>query len=192
MQALVEDTKRRMLNTSESVPAVVRREIIDKWGQKMLNSGHSLEEVRRNLISGLKGYERMKTKALKLNKPLHRSAKESAHVRRLKKLTGKSDWFRKVRSESLDDGEEHPSTSPPHHQHQGGDRGRQEAPQHPRGQPRADTVTQLRVTSVLFVEHTRGGALAGQLRTTLKRLEPMLNFRIKVVENAGKRVKECW
>ena len=56
VQALVEDTKRRLLNTSSKVSDSVKREIIDKWAQKMLNSGHGLSETRRNIISGIKGY----------------------------------------------------------------------------------------------------------------------------------------
>ena len=31
---------------------------VDNFGQKMLNSGHSLAEARSNLVSGLKGCER--------------------------------------------------------------------------------------------------------------------------------------
>ena len=43
VRALVEDTKRRLLNTSSKVSDSVKRKIIDKWAQNMLNSGHGQE-----------------------------------------------------------------------------------------------------------------------------------------------------
>ena len=47
------------------------------------------------------------------------------------------------------------------------------------------TNPQSRISTVLFVEQTRRGGLAAKMRETISRLEPMLGFRWKVVENAG-------
>ena len=44
---------------------------------------------------------------------------------------------------------------------------------------------QLRVSTVIFVEQSRRGELASKMRETLQRLEPLLGFKMKVVENAG-------
>ena len=44
---------------------------------------------------------------------------------------------------------------------------------------------QLRVSTVIFVEQSRRGELASKTRETLQRLEPLLGFKMKVVENAG-------
>ena len=44
----------------------------------------------------------------------------------------------------------------------------------------------MRVSSVLFVEQSKGGLLAKELRATVKRLSPMMGFTLKVVENAGR------
>ena len=44
---------------------------------------------------------------------------------------------------------------------------------------------ELRVSSVLFVEQSKGGSLAQSVMNTVRRLSPMLGFTIKVVENAG-------
>ena len=44
----------KMMNTSKGVKDSTRTEIIDKFAQKMLNSGHSLEVTRRNIMSGMK------------------------------------------------------------------------------------------------------------------------------------------
>ena len=94
VQALVEDTKRRLLNTSSKVSDSVKREIMDKWAQKMLNSGHGLSETRRNIISGIKGYYTKLKKAKACGKSIHQSAKSSEAARRKKKLVGKNFWFR--------------------------------------------------------------------------------------------------
>ena len=86
--------KRRLLTTSEDVPDRVRCNILDAFAQKMLNSGHSLKETRRNTLAGVKGYE-AKFKKAKFKKarqsssPMNRSAKQSSAGRRRKKLTGK-------------------------------------------------------------------------------------------------------
>ena len=45
-----------------------------------------------------------------------------------------------------------------------------------------------RISTVLFVEQTRRGGLASKMRETIARLEPMLGFRWKVVENAGTNI----
>ena len=47
----------------------------------------------------------------------------------------------------------------------------------------------LRTAAVLFVENTKGGELAERMRTTLKRIEPILGYRIKVVERSGTPLK---
>jgi hypothetical protein len=95
VQSLVNDVMRRMGNTSEQVDISVRHGVVDDFAQKMLNSGHSLAEVRRNLISGLKGYERKLAASRRPRGPsMNKSAEESSGSRRLKKLTGKSSWFK--------------------------------------------------------------------------------------------------
>ena len=47
----------------------------------------------------------------------------------------------------------------------------------------------LRTAAVLFVENTKGGELAERMRTTLKRIEPILGYSIKVVERSGTPLK---
>ena len=47
----------------------------------------------------------------------------------------------------------------------------------------------MQVRSVLFVEHTPGGMLAGRLREVLSGLEHILGFKIKVVERGGASLK---
>ena len=46
-------------------------------------------------------------------------------------------------------------------------------------------VQQLKTRSIMFVEQTKGSKLAKALREVLSRLEPMLGFRVKIVEKSG-------
>ena len=100
VQSLVQDVIRRMLNCSSHTTPATRREVIDKFGQKMINSGHTIEETRRNILSGLKGWKTKVKRCKAANKPVHKSAKESAAGRRIKKLVGKSSWFKEKRDKT--------------------------------------------------------------------------------------------
>ena len=57
--ALNQEMIRRMVNTSERVNLHQRLEIVDDYGQKLLNSEYSLKETRDTIIGGLKGCERL-------------------------------------------------------------------------------------------------------------------------------------
>ena len=56
MKTLSNDLTRRLLNTSESLDDEVRVEVINKYSQKLINSGYGVEQVRRIIINGIKGY----------------------------------------------------------------------------------------------------------------------------------------
>ena len=90
-----------MLNCSEYVNIDDRREVIDNFCQKMINSGHSVEEAKINLVSGLKGWKSKVERSKTNNTPLHRSASESSRSRRFKKLVGKSSWFKNKKSDEF-------------------------------------------------------------------------------------------
>ena len=47
----------------------------------------------------------------------------------------------------------------------------------------------MRVSSVLFVEQSKGGVLAKEIRSTVKRLTSMMGFTLKIVENAGSSLR---
>ena len=102
VQYLVQDVMRRMLNCSSHIPIVSRREVIDNFGQKMVNSGHTIQEVRRILISGLKGWRSKLDRRKTTNQPVHRSARQSSDSRRFKKLT----WFKEKKPSSQPDEED--------------------------------------------------------------------------------------
>ena len=96
IRCLSNDLIRRMSNTSELLEDGLRREIVDSYGQKLVNSGYGVEQARRIVLSGLKGYESKLVESRKVGgRPLHLKARESSARRYRKKLTAKSDWFRK-------------------------------------------------------------------------------------------------
>ena len=77
-------------------------EVVDNFGQKMLNSGHSLEDTRRNLVSGLKGWKNKVARCKSQGQPIHRTAKQSSVSRRIKKLVGKATWFLEQKGDGKD------------------------------------------------------------------------------------------
>ena len=48
---------------------------------------------------------------------------------------------------------------------------------------------EAKTAAVLFVENTKGGILAKNLREVMERLKPILGYSIKVVERAGTPLK---
>jgi hypothetical protein len=59
VRSLTNEVIRRMLTTSRSTPQEVRNKIFDNMAQKMAISGYGLRQIRRVMLSGIKGYEKM-------------------------------------------------------------------------------------------------------------------------------------
>lgn len=72
------------------------------WTPMHRNSGYKLKQIRRVILCGIKGYEKMRRIANKGGRRLHRTARESSSLRAKKKLTAKSEWFRKENQVSED------------------------------------------------------------------------------------------
>ena len=95
MITLNQEMTRRMMNTSEIVSLEQRLAVVDGYGQKLTDSGYSIDQIRRVIVGELTGYERR----LHLSKdttnnmwwPLHESACFNATKRRNKKLMAKSN-----------------------------------------------------------------------------------------------------
>ena len=139
VRALSNDLIRMFLNTREDTETEVKDKIIDDYSTKLRTSGFEIDQVRRLIVAGIKGYERKLAKSkLSGRKTIHRSAKESQGLRRRTKLLGKSSWFRKRRTGT--------ETNP-----EGG-------PRPGRGQKRKHQEDQSDpARTVLFVEQTNGG-----------------------------------
>ena len=97
--SLQAEVTRRMQNVSELLPDRERVAVLDRYAQKMANSGYQLTYIRKRLVGGLPSYERRLArskleKTHKSWKALHESAGASWGTRWRKKLTGKSTWYK--------------------------------------------------------------------------------------------------
>ena len=152
---------------------------MDKYAVKLLTSGFSLEQTRRVLLSGIRGYEAKVKRREDKMAPLYRTAEESGVTRTKKKLLCKSTWFKGggggggKRTWSTPTG----TTTKP-------------------GGKRPEDVMEgtgpLETRSVIFVEHTPDGLLAKRLREQVSRMEHVMGFKLKVVERTGTKLKDMF
>ena len=173
IQCLSNDLVRRLLNCKEDLPGSYRAEVIDNYGRKLRTSGYDLDLTRRILSNGIKGYMSKVRRRKMTGSRIHRTAQESSQGRSRKKLLGKSSWFR-GRKKPEEEKEEH------HVTHRGGGKKITKGAGGP--------GKELKTRSVLFVDQTPGGELAKQVREKLRDLEPILGYRLRVVERTGRNL----
>ena len=137
-QTLSQELIRRFMNTSNGLPEEEYWQIIDNYADKLKNSGYKLEQIRRIVLAGAKGYGAKKLRCEESGKTLRRTAEESQGARMRNKLIGKSTWF-KTKKEA------------PKNQKDGSNKGA--------GNKRVKEHGSTPST-VLFVEQTPGGELA--------------------------------
>jgi hypothetical protein len=181
VRSLTNEVIRRMVTTGEMTSDEERCKILDEFAQKLYNSGYKLIQIRRIILAGIKRYEKMKRMARNGGRRLHRTAGESSSRRASKKLTEKSEWFRK--EENNEDPSEWQSRQEKEAEHLLDDwLTVQKA-----GNQKPDRSIPTR--SVLFVENTRGGKLAKQLREIEQRVCKLVGFKTKIVEGVGSKLK---
>ena len=100
VQSLSNDLVRRLLNTMDQLPSSYRAEVIDRYGTKLRTSGYSLDQTRKILCNGMKGYTAKVNRRKNMGVRLYRTAGESAGTRFKKKLLSKSNWYKGRRTES--------------------------------------------------------------------------------------------
>ena len=93
-QILSQEMVRRLMNTSNGLPDKEYWQITDNFADKLKNSGYNVEQIRRIVIAGAKGYGAKKLRSEQLGIPLRRTAEESQGARLKNKLVGKSTWFK--------------------------------------------------------------------------------------------------
>ena len=138
------DLVRRLYNTMEDLDQKTKCNIVDNYSQKLLNSGYTLDQTRRTITNGIKGYGSRVARCQKMGRPLRRTGASSKHTRTMKKLLSKSSWYRLPAKEDLYKGG-------------AGSKGRKGFTKEPTG--RTD------VKSTLFVNYTKEGELAKLLRS---------------------------
>ena len=170
MKILANDVMRRMKNTCERMGPGEKRRIIDDYAQELCNSGYSIDQVRRVLISGIKGFESKRRRCQELGERLRRTGKMSKNTRVMKKLTAKSSWFKGNKDKKPEyDGRQKGKTKKM--KNLSCDQGR------------------VKTKTIIFVEQTEMGKLAKALREVMERIAPILGFNAKIVERTGVSLK---
>ena len=77
IQILANDLTRRLGNTDERQSVKVIGEVVDRYSQKLLTSGYSLQQTRRVITSGIRGWERRKCRMKEEYGKLYRTSSES-------------------------------------------------------------------------------------------------------------------
>ena len=177
IRSLTNEVIRRLLTTGEMIPDEARCQILDNFAQKMKNSGYGLLQIRRVILGGIKGYEKMVKKSKAGGRSLHRSSGESSAARTRKKLTGKSEWFRKADQTGKEADEEEDKSL---------DKWRKAGKKD--GKETEDCKLETR--SVLFVEQSKGGELAKRLREVERKANKIVGYKTKIVEGVGNKLKD--
>ena len=157
---------RRLLNTKEELGAKNRGGVVDMYAKKLLHSGYSKEQTRKILKNGIKGFEGRRRSRLEKSLPMRSTAKMSSKSRHIRKLLGKTTWYKKKRSPENVKEKRSPSNI----------KGAAE---------KLDKEKNMEPQTVLFVEYSKGGELASRMKEFTKRLAQVTGFSVKIVERAG-------
>ena len=76
IQILSNDLVRRLGNTDQRQDDKVRRDVVDQFAKKIITSGYSVQQARKIILNGIRGWERKVVRSRKDGK-LYRTAKES-------------------------------------------------------------------------------------------------------------------
>ena len=182
IRSLNNEVMRRLSNMNEHIPMEEKTEVLDNFSQKMVNSSHTVEVVRRVIVSGIKGHLRKVERCQREGKPFHRTAAASAKTRKSKKLTQKQNWFKiKASQDSESESDEID---------------RQEGRCKRRGGPGSrggslaikvdkKSTRKIQPSTVLFCAYSKGAALQKTLKDVVDRLAPLVGFQMRVAERGG-------
>ena len=95
--SLAQEVVRRLLHTSRSLPSSHRMENIEKFCQKMTNSGHNKMYIKNVIISGIQKFTKEYQKSIlpssqKDYKPLHLGTTFNTLGRWRDKMLEKTNW----------------------------------------------------------------------------------------------------
>ena len=167
ISSLSQDVIRRLQNNCKDTCQAEKNAIIETYIRKLKISGYSKSQIKEIISSGLKGYVTKVERAEEEGRSFHRGATQTLAGRQKKKLTQKTNWYKKKKGKQDTDG--------------GGKRGNR--------RPKIQEGKDQEIKSILFVPRTKGGELAARLRKEEETLGKMTGYRVKVVERSGKMVK---
>ena len=157
----------------------LRKQILDSFNCKLKLSGYNVIRRRNIFVSGLLGYERKARRNKEMVGSRHRLGAGGIDVRLIKKVTLKSNWFKKVSTGDLN--------IPVSDENEGG------VPnlwQPTRSQHQQVKQAQLlEPTAVLFVTRTPGGELLTRVRQRELELQKVIGRKVRSVEKAGTKLE---
>ena len=175
VSSLTEEVVRRLKHTSRGLEKSYRLETLEDFSQRMSNSGHKSQFMKRVLLTGIAKYEKKVEESLLDKrdpkfKPLHQpSGRSQARLR--KKAMARETWFRNNSSQqdsSRVGGRGIPSINLIHG-----------------CQPSGIKKSKLQPSSVMFLPSTKGGMLLKKMRENEDRLVDMTGFKISYSEAGG-------
>ena len=145
--SLTQEVVRRLLHTSRTLPSSHRMENLERFCQKMANSGHKMSYIRNVTIAGIEKYTvKYKKSILPSNhveyKPLHLGTNYNTHGRWKKKMQEAKNWYKDKEAD------------------QAGGKGKRMKVSQKAGKEKEKIET----SSVVFVPPTRGGKLVEMLK----------------------------
>ena len=85
---------RRMSNTTERLGQEDRDKIMNRFADKLRQSGYNRIQAREIITSGLKGYESRRRREMEGGVPIHRMKHSTQRGRDLRKMLTKNNWFK--------------------------------------------------------------------------------------------------
>ena len=169
--SLTQEVVRRLLHTSRTLPSSHRMENLERFCQKMANSGHKMSYIRNVTIAGIEKYTvKYKKSILPSNheeyKPLHLGTKYNTHGRWKKKMQEGRNWYKdKEIDQTIGKGKRMKVS-----------------------QKAGKEKERIETSSVVFVPPTRGGKLVEMLKDKEDDLANITKFRIRYQEAGGTKL----
>ena len=156
--SLSQEVVRRLETTSSETDISVRLDIIETFCEKMKRSGYSQRQVSDIVTAGIVGHVRK----VRQRQHAHRRGEETETQRRLKKLTGKTSWYKTQKKKT-----QHKPDKKRQGRHKGDIR---------------QTETENKTPdAVLFIDRTDNGGLAQALRQKENEINKLGRKKIKLV-----------
>merc|ERR1711954_240187 len=95
IQTAVQEYHRRLRNTSRELPVSTVEQVLRDWSLDLRRGGYSQKWVMNCLDSAMKGYIRKVKTEIEGGVPINRPESLGRKARRIKKLVGKSSWFKR-------------------------------------------------------------------------------------------------
>ena len=176
--SLLQETVRRLLNCSEDLDINEKQQILSKYAQKLVNSGHSVSSSKILIVQGVSKYLH-KLKLSKLDEddvqfePLYKSKEYDEKGRQVKKFMAEMNWFKnKNKQEVMTDSRKYDWKSI--------------LPERWRGSTASQRPSPgMNFTSILKVPNTKGGALYRSLVKQEDKLARLSGYNVKIVESSG-------